>query len=154
MPAFCRLAPLLGLFFATHLTAAEAGGGLFSDYMDIGAPSRRGKVSYNEAADAYTVSGGGANMWAKADSFYYVWKKIEGDIALSADIAFVGQSKEPHRKACLIIRQTLDADSIYADVVLHGDGLTSLQFRTNVGDVTHEIQSTAVNPPSPDREEW
>ena len=28
-----------------------------------------------------------------------------------------------------MIRQSLDTDSVYADVALHGSGLTSLQFR-------------------------
>ena len=32
-----------------------------------------------------------------------------------------------------MIRQSLDADSAYVDVALHGDGLTSLQFRDAQG---------------------
>jgi hypothetical protein len=35
-----------------------------------------------------------------------------------------------------MIRQSLDADSVYADVALHGSGLTSLQFRDEKGNVT------------------
>jgi hypothetical protein len=34
-----------------------------------------------------------------------------------------------HRKAALMIRQSLDPGAAYADVALHGDGLTSLQSR-------------------------
>jgi hypothetical protein len=103
-------------------------------------------VVYDATADTYSVTGGGANMWFKSDSFHFVWRKIDGDTALSADIAFVGQSKEPHRKAVLMIRQSLDADSAYADAAVHGDGLTSLQFRETAGDVTHEIQTTVLAP--------
>ena len=36
---------------------------------------------------------------------------------------------EPHRKACLVIRQSLDSSGAYADAALHADGLTSLQWR-------------------------
>ena len=85
-------------------------------------------------------------MWAKSDSFHYVWKQVDGDIALAADISFVGPSPEAHRKACLVIRQTLDADSVYADVALHGDGLASLQYRGTTGDVTREVQSAVAAP--------
>ncbi len=120
--------------------------GLFTDHTDIGAPKRAGTMAYDAAAGTYTIGGSGLNLWAKTDSFHYVWTKMEGDIALSADITFVGQSPEPHRKACLIVRQSLDADSAYADVAVHGDGLTSLQFRETSGDVTHEVQ-TAISAP-------
>jgi hypothetical protein len=46
----------------------------------------------------------------------------------------------------LILRQSLDADSVYADVALHASGLTSLQFRDEKGAVTHEIQSNLSAP--------
>ena len=34
---------------------------------------------------------------------------------------------------------TLDADSRYADIAVHGDGLTSLQYRMVKGGVTEEL---------------
>ena len=45
-----------------------------------------------------------------------------------------------------MIRQSLDADSAYADVALHGNGLTSLQARDEKGAATHEIQSNISGP--------
>jgi hypothetical protein len=67
-------------------------------------------------------------------------------VTLSADIAFEGTGGDPHRKACLLIRQSLDADSAYADAALHGDGLTSLQYREAKGERTYEIQSAVSAP--------
>ena len=64
------------------------------------------------------------------DDFHYVWKEISGDINLSADIDFVGSKGIAHRRAVLMIRQTLDPHSIYADVARHGDGLTSYNIGT------------------------
>jgi TolB protein len=55
---------------------------------------------------------------------------MSGDVALSTDIEFVGSGGNPHRKAVLMIRQSLDADSVYADIARHGNGMTALQFRT------------------------
>src|SRR5262249_25603427 len=46
----------------------------------------------------------------------------------------------------LMIRQGLDADAAYVDVALHGDGLTSLQFREAKGAATHEVQSNVSAP--------
>ena len=39
-----------------------------------------------------------------------------------------------------MLRQA-DADSAYADVALHGDGLASLQYREEKAAPTHEIQT-------------
>ncbi len=46
-----------------------------------------------------------------------------------------------HRKAALMIRQSLEPDAAYADVALHGDGLTSLQFRPTAGAATSALAS-------------
>jgi hypothetical protein len=96
---------------------------------------------YDSAQHTYVISGGGENMWFTNDAFQVVWKRVSGDVTLKADIAFVGTGGNAHRKACLMIRQTLDPDSAYADAALHGDGLTSLQYRETKGDRTYEIQS-------------
>jgi TolB protein len=133
--------------------ADPAAVGLFTDHADIGKVSTlgAGSVEFDLKEKTYTVSGGGENMWAAADHFHYVYKKVSGDINITATIRFVGTSPatgapDPHRKACLVIRQTLDSDSVYADAATHGDGLTSLQWRDGKGAVTHEVQSNVVSP--------
>jgi TolB protein len=122
--------------------------GIFANHGDVGKPSTigPGSVIYDAATGTYTVTGGGENMWGTADHFHYVWIKVSGDVALEATVEFIGSSPEPHRKACLLIRQSLDPDSPYIDAARHGDGLTSLQWREAKGDVTHEIQSNILAP--------
>ncbi len=105
-----------------------------------------GSADYDSAKRAYTLSASGENMWAAADDFQFVWKKVSGDLRLTADISFIGPGGDPHRKAVLIFRQTLDADSPYADIAVHGVGLTSLQARDEKGAPTHEIQSAISAP--------
>ena len=107
--------------------------GLFENHGDIGAPLRAGSVEHDTARGTYTVAGGGVNMWFTNDAFQFVWKKVSGDVTLAADIAFLGAGGDPHRKACLLVRQSLEPDSAYADAVLHGDGLNSLQYRETKG---------------------
>jgi Tol biopolymer transport system component len=85
-------------------------------------------------------------MWFNKDELHYVWKKMTGDVSLAADIKWVGEGIDPHRKACLIIRQDLDTSSVYADAAVHGDGLTSIQYREVTGDITREVQSNISAP--------
>ena len=83
----------------------------FEGSSPVGAPPRTGSVEYDSMRRVFTVSGGGANMWFSNDSFHFVWTKVTGDVSLAADIGFLGAGGDPHRKACLLVRQSLDADS-------------------------------------------
>jgi hypothetical protein len=140
-----------------RMASAQASGsaplGIFSGNGDVGVPSTigSGSATYDAKIATYTISGGGENMWGTTDHFHYVWKKMSGDVALAATMAFVASNPttgtpENHRKTCLVIRQTLDADSPYVDAARHGDGLTSLQWRDTKGGATHEVQSFVVGP--------
>jgi hypothetical protein len=120
--------------------------GIFEGHADVGTVLHPGSVTFDPAAKTYTVTGSGENMWAAKDAFHFVWKQVSGDFALMADVAFTGTGKEAHRKACLLIRQGLDADASYVDTALHGDGLTSLQFRDAKGAATHEVQANVTAP--------
>jgi Tol biopolymer transport system component len=135
------------LAFCSFAARAEPDAlGIFDDHTDVGATRRAGSANFDAPHGIYTVSGGGENMWFTNDAFHFVWKRVSGDITLAADIAFAGQGGDPHRKACLLVRQSLDADSAYADAALHGDGLTSLQYREAKGGRTYEIQSSVSAP--------
>jgi hypothetical protein len=113
---------------------------VFDSHKDIGLTPKRGKCQYDRKTGAYRVTGGGANMWQNTDAFQFVYQQISGDVTLTADIHFVGQGVEEHRKAALMIRQSLQPDSAYADAALHGDGLTSLQYRSTAGAQTKELR--------------
>ncbi len=113
--------------------------GLFENHGDIGTVLHPGSATFDSATGTYTITGGGENMWATADAFQFVWKQASGDVSLAADIAFPTATGNPHKKAVLMIRQSLDADSPYVDAALHVVGLTSLQSRQEKGGATHEI---------------
>jgi len=120
--------------------------GVFEGHTDVGTILHAGAVNYDPATKAYTITGSGENMWGATDAFQFVWKKMSGDVTLTADIAFLNKTGNEHKKAAVILRQSLDADSVYADVALHASGLTSLQFRDEKGAVTREIQSNLSAP--------
>jgi len=139
---------LLGFTFlpAGYTSFQDSPLGLFEKHGDIGSAGKLGAVDYDRAHRTYLITGGGENMWSTTDAFYFVWKQMSGDVSLAADIRWPEAGGNAHRKAVLIIRQTLDADSAYADAVLHGDGLTSLQYREVLGGPTREIQSNVAAP--------
>ncbi len=144
---FAPRAALCALVLSAVLPFANAGDiGLFTGQTDVGPQSRPGTAAFDAATGAYAVGASGANMWFKADAMHYVWSKASGDISIAASIAFQGQSKQGHRKACLVLRQDLSPGSAYADVAQHGDGLTSLQFRISQDGPTAEIQSMMASP--------
>jgi TolB protein len=120
--------------------------GIFQSHGDIGAVLHAGSAQFDAVHQTYTLTGSGENMWFNSDAFHFAWKQVTGDIALTADVTFPESGGNPHRKAALMIRQSLDADSLYADVALHGEGLTSLQYREAKGATTHEIQSNRSAP--------
>jgi TolB protein len=129
------------------VSAAESGAvGIFEGSGDVGKVLHPGSVEFDAAKGTYTIAGSGENMWFGKDEFQFAWRKLTGDVTLTADIAFVGAGKNEHRKAVLMVRQNLEEDSVYADVAVHGSGLTSLQFRESRGETTHEVQAN-VNAP-------
>ena len=142
----CVRAAVAGLLLMSLSGGRAASLGIFEAGTDVGSPKKAGTAAVDATRQKYTVTGGGANMWFAKDSLHYVWKKVSGDLLMAADIEFLGKGVDPHRKAGVIIRQNLDEDSAYADAIVHGDGLTSLQYRENKGATTREIQSNIKGP--------
>ena len=124
----------------------SSGVGIFESHADVGTVLHPGSVDYDKAHQTYTMSGSGENMWLATDAFQFAWKKISGDVTLTADISFLTTTGNEHKKAVLMLRQNLDADSIYADVALHASGMTALQFRDEKSGLTQEVVSNISAP--------
>jgi Tol biopolymer transport system component len=120
--------------------------GIFEQQSDIGEIKYAGTTKYDSSLNEYHITGSGENIWGEKDAFCYIWKRIRGDVELTADICWFGKGKHEHRKAGWMIRQSLDADSPYVDAVAHGSGLISLQYRSTKGGPTEEIQSPIPAP--------
>ena len=148
-PAVIRLGIAVLFVFASAMILAQSQPlphGIFTDHQDVGTVLHPGSAVYDTATHTYTLSGSGENMWFGVDDFHFAWKKVSGDVALTADIAFLGTSGNPHRKAVLMIRQSLDGSSPAVDVAVHGVGLTSLQYRDAPGSNTREVESNITAP--------
>ena len=103
--------------------------GVFKSSKDIGSPKAAGSASYDESSQTYTISGSGYNIWFERDEFNYLFNKLKGDFILTANFAFEGTGTDPHRKIGWMVRASEDASAVHASAVLHGDGLTVLQWR-------------------------
>ena len=128
-------------WWASPAGAEEGALGQFDGHGDVGSPRLPGRTTYNAVSQEYGFSAAGVNMWGPRDEFHFAWKRWKGDFLLRAEVRFEGTGADPHRKAGVIVRRSLDADSPYADAVVHGDGLTSLQFRRAKGALTEEVRS-------------
>ncbi|MGH7237824.1 MAG: biopolymer transporter TolR, partial [Candidatus Saccharimonadales bacterium] len=88
-----------------------------------------GTGAYDSKLQVYRISGSGTNIWGTHDEFHFVWKKMKGDFILRTDAEFIGKGVEEHRKIGWMVRSSLDTGSKHISAVVHGVGLTSLQFR-------------------------
>jgi len=125
--------------FARAENAASLG--IFQNALDVGDVNHPGSARYDAGTQTYRVTGSGANVWGSVDAFQFLWRELSGDVTLTTEVQWQGQGKNPHRKAGWMIRQGLEPGSPYVDAVVHGDGLTSLQYRRTANGPTEEIQS-------------
>jgi TolB protein len=130
--------------------SATAAVGIFENHQDVGTVLHPGSTKYDDSAHTYTVQGSGNNMWSTEDDFQFAWRKMSGDASIAADISILGQGGNAHKKAVLMIRQTLDGDSPYVDIALHANGLTAVQYRDEKGAVTNDIELN-LSEPAPKR---
>jgi len=137
-PKMNKLTILLSvILFSTFSVQAQE---MFRNYsgQDIGNPKQIGSFQFDPNTQQFTLSGAGYNMWFERDEFYLVSQKIEGDFILSANLKFLGEGVDVHRKIGLIIRNSNQENAIYMDGAIHGDGLTSMQYREKNGGETLE----------------
>ena len=131
-------------FGAKELAAQDPSNklGIFEGQTDVGNVTPPGTLAYDTGKGVYTIASAGENLWSTVDAFHFVWKKVSGDAALTAEMNFPESTgnPNPHRKTVLMFRQTLDADGVYADAAQHGSGLMGLQYRQIRGATTQDIE--------------
>lgn len=107
-------------------------------HVDIGAVKTKGTLEYSAADQTYTITASGTNMWGGQDELHYAYTQLKGDFILRANFTFEGKGVDPHRKVGWNVRKSLDGNSENIHATVHGDGLTSLQFRATPGGKTQQ----------------
>ncbi|MGD0799837.1 MAG: hypothetical protein ABR906_00830 [Terracidiphilus sp.] len=126
---------------------ASGAHGIFTGSTDIG-KTLPGSTVFDPATGSYRMTGGGADLWGSEDDFHFDWVRISGDATLTADVSFLSDGVVPLEKAVLIFRQSLNTDSAYADIAIHRDGHTTIQFRSVAGGKTDDVEAPIRNPKS------
>jgi Tol biopolymer transport system component len=135
-----RLLTMILAFLGPAL-GAQSSIGIFDSHTDVGRPGRSGSASYDAQRQEYLLAGSGQNMWNDRDDFHFVWKRLTGNFILSTRARFIGAGVEEHRKIGWTIRPSLEPNGAHVTAALHGNGLTSLQFRRTTGGTTEEAKS-------------
>jgi Tol biopolymer transport system component len=132
---------LFCLLLITAMLNAQTSIGIFQHQFDVG-NTQTGSATYNAQTQEYTLEGSGNNIWFNHDGFHYLCAQLTGDFILRCNASFIGKGVEQHRKFGWMIRSSLDSTSACASVAVHGDGLTSLQYRKSNNDTMKEVRST------------
>ncbi len=139
---FLPLVLLSPALWSQSMNTSSTQFGLFENQVNIGDPIKDGTVSYDSELQAYNVTGSGNNLWGQKDEFEYLYKSIQGDFILRAEVKFLDKTGDPHRKIGWSIRDNLSENSKHVSGAIHADGLTSLQYRKETGGTTDEVKST------------
>ncbi len=129
---------LIACLFTSTALAQTGNLGLFTNAADIGAPPLKGSAEYDATARTYKITGTGTDIWGKADQFHYVWREMSGNFSVTATTKFLTDGIA-HRKAAIMLRKTVAADSPFVHLAIHGDGMAAVQFRTDPGGNTNTL---------------
>jgi carbohydrate binding protein with CBM6 domain len=112
---------------------------------DVGQPSPAGAATYGSSA--FTVKGGGADIWGTGDSFQYVSQPAPGDSQIVVRVTSMGNTN-PSAKAAVMMRESMAADA--ANVMLDVEPNGSIEFMTRraTGDITNYLAGASVSFPA------
>ena len=99
----------------------------------------------------YSITADGDDIWSQDDAFHYAYQPFSGDGQLTVRVTEIsGPSTNDWRKAGVMIRETLDADSPHAfmTATAGGGGGAAFQWRPVAGDDSVSSHTrTGITPP-------
>lgn len=111
---------------------------------DLGAVPFTGAAQHSSGT--FTVSGSGADVWGTADAFHFVYQPLSGDGSIQARVASVQQT-DAWSKAGVMIRETLDANSKHAFMLVSAAKGVALQWRPSTGGTSSSSSGSQSTPP-------
>ncbi|HEV3200999.1 MAG TPA: hypothetical protein VGZ73_24020 [Bryobacteraceae bacterium] len=136
---------LLPCLLAASAFAQTGKFGAFTNSDDVGAPPLKGSAEFDASTGQYRITGSGTDIWGKADQFHYVWREMSGNFAVTTTARFLADGIA-HRKAVIMLRKSLDSDSPFVHLAIHGDGMPSVQFRNIKADNTNTVDFPIEGP--------
>ena len=123
-----------GLSHSANVTLVvnSTGGGLPPGWIDtdVGTPGLAGGATFSSGA--FTVNGGGADIWGRSDNFNYASESVSGNVTITARVASQ-QNTNAWAKSGVMIRESAAANSGFVHVfVTPGHGV-NMQYRASTG---------------------
>jgi len=98
-------------------------------------------------AGTYTMTGSGTDIWNQSDEFHYAYKMLAGTGSIVAKVESIDNTNA-WAKAGVMIRETLDADSKHAMMIVSAASSVSFQRRIEMGgDSTSDNDSSGITAP-------
>jgi len=94
----------------------------------------------------YTMTALGIDIWDEADELHFAYKELSGAAAIIAKVESL-ENTDPFAKAGVMIRDTLDADSRYAAVLVTPENGIRFQFRRTAGSETDRNFAEGITAP-------
>jgi regulation of enolase protein 1 (concanavalin A-like superfamily) len=108
---------------------------------------RGNPVGFLQRTDGSIVmGGGGADIWGTADQFRFAYKELNGDGSITARVDSLVQA-DPWTKVGVMIRETLDAGSKHAAVVVTPGNGVSFVRRPTMNAASEQVNQTALQAP-------
>jgi len=79
-----------------------------------------------------TMTAGGVDIWGTADEFHFAYKRLSGEGSIAAKVVSITNT-DPWAKAGVMIRNSLDADSAHAIVVVTPGNGVAFEYRAAAG---------------------
>ncbi len=108
--------------------------GQFQKSADVGKPKLAGSSRYDAKKKEYVLKGSGYNIWFERDEFQFLFRELTGDFTVTGDFELTGKGTDAHRKVGWMVRESTEDNASHLSAVVHGDGLTVLQWRVAKGD--------------------
>ena len=97
---------------------------------DIGSVGAAGGMSQTNGI--LTISGSGADIWQRADGFYFVFQTLNGNGEFTAAVLNL-QDTDEWAKAGVMIRESTNAGSVFALASIRADGQAQFIWRSATG---------------------
>lgn len=107
---------------------------------NIGDIEKPGKTLFERGR--FVVHGAGDDIWGSSDNFYFVYKKMSGDLSLTVQM-LAQEATATYAKSGVMIRSSLESDSAHAMNVISPEGRRiAFQYRPTRGS---SMSSDGVN---------
>jgi len=113
--------------------------------QDIGDVGATGTAT--ESGNSWTIEASGFDIWDTSDEFHYVYRSLSGDGQIIARVVSIDNWIDTWAKSGVMIRETLDATSKHAMmIVTPGNGM-AFQQRTSTGGGSDHTAGSSVQAP-------